>query len=263
MQTHISCRFLQFFLLIFTCSAFLFSQNQSSDPQAVALAQQSIAVLTGGTTISDVTLNANVTSTLGSDDETGTAVLEAKGSGESRVDLNLSGGTRSDVRNVTSGSPAGAWEKNGGSSTAYAFHNCWSDAVWFFPALSSLSQTSNPSFIFKYIGQESHNGVATQHIQVFQVPAQGPKSALRLSLMDFYLDPTSYLPLAVSFEQHPDDDMSTNIPVEIEFANYQAVGGIQVPFHFQRSFNGGVVLDITITNAVFNSGLQDSLFTLP
>jgi len=175
----------------------------------------------------------------------------------------LSGRTRSDVRNVASDSPSGAWETNGTSSTAYAFHNCWTDAAWFFPALSSLSQTANPRLIFKYIGQEQHNGVATQHIQVFQVPVQGPKSAQRLSLMDFYLDPASYLPLAISFNLHPDDDMSTNIPVEIDFANYQAVSGIQVPFHFQRSFNGGVVLDVTVTNAVFNSGLPDSLFTLP
>jgi hypothetical protein len=263
METPVSCRFLQVFLLVLVGSTFLFSQNQSSDPQAVALAQQSVAVLTGGTTISDVTLNANVTSTLGSDNETGTATLKGKGPGESRVDLNLSGGTRSDVRNVTSGSPAGAWEKNGNSSTAYAFHNCWTNASWFFPALSSLSQTANPSFIFKYIGQEQQGGFSMQHIQVYQVPAQGPKSAARLSLMDFYLDSTSYLPLAIGFKVHPDNEMTTDIPVEIAFADYRAVGGIQVPFHFQRSFNGGVVLDVNVTSAVFNSGLPDSLFTLP
>ncbi len=243
----------------------LFSQSQApaSDPQAVALAQQAMVVLLGGATLSDLSLSANVTSTLESDNETGTAALKAKGVTESRVDFALSAGTRSEVRNVTGGSPAGAWETNGNSSTAYAFHNCWTDPAWFFPALSSLSQTANSTFIFKYIGQEQHNGVSTQHIQTFQVPTQGPRSAQRLSVMDFYLDSTSYLPLAIGFSVHPDDDMSTNIPVEIDFANYQAVSGIQVPFHFQKSFNGGVVLDVTITNAVFNSGLPDSLFTLP
>jgi hypothetical protein len=121
MRTPILCCFLQFFLFVLLASTCLFSQSQLSDPQAVALAQQSIAVLTAGVTISDLTLNAHAASTLRSDDETGTATLETKGTGESRVDVNLSGETRSDVRNATGGSPAGACEKNGNSSTAYAF----------------------------------------------------------------------------------------------------------------------------------------------
>ena len=100
----------------------------SSDPVAVSLAQKSVAALTGGNTISDVTLSANVISTLGSDNETGTGTFWAKGTRESRVDLNLSG-TRSDVRSAANSIPAGAWAKNSGSPTAYAQHNCWTDAA--------------------------------------------------------------------------------------------------------------------------------------
>lgn len=234
----------------------------ASDPQAITLAQQSIAALTGGTTVSDFTLSANVTSILGSDYERGTATLQAKGTGESRVDVNLStSGTRSDVRNVASGNPGGAWNKNGGASMAYADHNCWVDAAWFFPALSSLSQTANPTFVFKYIGQEQHGGVNTQHIQVFQWSTQDP-TVQRLSTMDFYVDAGSLLPVAADFKVHSDSDMNVDIPGEIGFANYQAVNGIRVPFHIQRMLNGGVVLDMTVTTATFNSGLPDSLFIL-
>jgi hypothetical protein len=234
-----------------------------SDPQALALAAQSVAAVTGGMLITDVTLNANVISILGSDYETGTGIFEAKGIVESRVDLNLNGWTRSDVRSVTSGIPAGAWAKNGMASTPYAAHNCWTDAAWFFPALSSVSQTANASFVFKYIGQEQHGGVATQHIQIYQSPAQGPKAAPRMSQVDFYLDPASLLPLTIAFNVHPDDDMNTDVRTEIGFANYQASSGIQVPFHIQRRVNGVLVLDITVTSATFNTGLPDSLFTLP
>jgi hypothetical protein len=56
--------------------------------------------------------------------------------------------------------------------------------------------------------------------------------------------------------------MNTDIPVEIRFANYQAVSGVQVPFHTQRMLNGTVVLDITAISAVVNSGLSDSQFNL-
>jgi len=234
----------------------------SSDAFAVALAQQSVVALTGGATLRDVTLNASVTSILGADYETGTAVLEAKGSGESRVDLRLSGGTRSDVRNLANGAPGGAWKRNGSTSTAYAQHNCWTDASWFFPTLTSLSQTANPNFVFKYIGQEQHGSVNTQHIRVYQSSSQNsPISAL--STMDFYLDAVSLLPIALGFNAHPDDDMGTKLPTEIDFANYQPVNGIQLPFHFQKILNGLVVLDVTITGSAFNTGLTDTLFILP
>jgi hypothetical protein len=245
------------------CAVCALGQNQpSSDPFAISLAQKSVAALTGGVPVADVTLNANVISISGSDNESGTGTLEAKGTSESRVDLSLSGGTRSDVRNFTNGSPGGAWNKNSTTSTAYAQHNCWTDAAWFFPALSSLVQTANPNFVFKYIGQEQHGGVATQHVQVFQIGQKDNGTLQQLSTTDFYLDPTSSLPLAVASQTHADSNMSINIATEVRFANYQAVSGFQVPFHFQRMFSGGVVLDVTVTNAVFNSGLPDSNFTI-
>jgi hypothetical protein len=234
----------------------------SSDPFAVSLAQKSVAALAGGVPVADVTLNANVISISGSDNESGTGTLEAKGTSESRVELSLSGGTQSEVRNLTNGAPAGAWEKNGGASTAYAQHNCWTDAAWFFPALSSLIQTANPNFIYKYVGQEQHGGVNTQHIRVFQIGQQDNGTLQRLSITDFYLDTNSSLPLAIASQAHADSNMNIDIATEVRFANYQAVSGFKVPFHLQRMFSGGLALDVTVTNAVFNTGLPDSLFTL-
>lgn len=228
-----------------------------SDPIAISLAQKSVAALTGGAGIGDVSLTANVISVLGTDYETGAGTFSAKGLNESRVDLNLSGGTRSDVRNNLSGIPAGAWEKNRGTATPYAPQNCRSDAGWFFPALSSLSQTANPNLVFKYVGQEQHNGVGVQHIRVFR--AQSPSA----TATDFYLDPNSFLPLAIGFNLHADNDANTNIPSEIRFANYQLVNGVEIPFHFQRVSNGSVELDITVTSAALNTGLLDTFFTLP
>ncbi|MGO9642361.1 MAG: hypothetical protein ACLP1Y_13780 [Candidatus Acidiferrales bacterium] len=264
MQTRISCRFLQFLLLILVGSTFLFSQNQppASDPQAVTLAQQSVAALTGGVSISDVTLNANVTSALGSNSETGTATLRAKGISGSRVDLNLNSGTRSDVRNLANGFPNGTWAKDSAASTQYAQHNCWTDAAWFFPALSSLTQQANNNFVFKYLGQAQHGGVSTQHIQVFQVSPGGVLLFQKLSTMDFYLDSATLLPSAVVFNVHPDKDAGTNIPVEVDFSNYQVVQGVAVPMHIQRYQLGALMLDATVTAVFFNQGLDPSIFSI-
>src|SRR5437016_3175072 len=96
-----------FLLVSVACAVAQVAQSTSlSDPLAVSLAQKSVAALTGGALVTDVTLNANVISILGSDNESGTGTFTAKGLRESRVDLSLSGGTRSDVRNLANGGPA-------------------------------------------------------------------------------------------------------------------------------------------------------------
>lgn len=237
--------------------------NTASDPMAVSLAQKSMTALTGGLPIADVTLSANVVSIVSSDSETGSGTFYGSGVMQSRVDLNLGhGGPRSDVRSSANGVAQGSWQNSNGSTPkAYSGHNCWTDAVWFFPALSSLSQTSNPNYVFSYIGQEQHGSVSTQHIRVYQ-PSSPKISGSSISTMDFYLDAVSLLPVAIGFNAHPDDSMGTNLPTEIDFANYQVVNGIRIPFHFQKIFNGIVTLDVTVTSAVPNSGLANSLFAL-
>lgn len=236
----------------------------TSDPQAITLATKSVLAMTGGTPVSDATLTASITRIAGSDNETGSATLYAKGTSESRVDLNLSDGTQSEARTSSQGVPSGQWKKDTGAVTSSAQHNCWTDAAWFFPALSSLTQFANPQFIFSYIGQEQHNGLSTVHIRVTQLlPGDTSKLNLsRLSTEDFYLDPTSFLPLAVAFNAHPDNDMMRNIPEEIRFANYQSVNGVQVPLHVQELLNGSLLMDVIVNNANINTSLNDTQFLL-
>src|SRR6185437_1535192 len=105
-------------LAIFTLAQVTSQPVPTSDPQAVSLAQKSIAALTSGIGISDVTINANVTSILGSDNEIGIGMLRAKGTAESRIDFSLANGTHSEVRSATNGIPTGAWSTNGTASTA-------------------------------------------------------------------------------------------------------------------------------------------------
>lgn len=237
-------------------------QPIKSDTPAVNLAKKSIEALTRGMLVSDVTLDANVISILGSDYETGNGTLQAKGVNQSRLNFKLTYGTRSDVRGTGSGGAIGAWTKDEKPSSFYSNANCWTDAAWFFPAMSSLTQTANPAFTFRYLGQELHGGVNTEHIRVFQTPLGSAPLIRHLSTIDFYLDPTTSLPLATAFAVHPDHDASTDLPVEIRFAQYRVVSGVAVPFHIQRMINGGVILDLTVTKVTFNAGLLDAAFTL-
>jgi len=223
-----------------------------------------MAALTGGASISDVSLNANVISIWGTDYETGSGTFTGQGTSQSRVDVSLTDGTRSEVRNLTNGVPKGAWSVSAAPPTAYSNHNCWTEAAWFFPALTSLSQFANPSFVFRYIGPEQHAGIAVQHIQVFQLNAQDKTGTIqRLTTTDFYLDARSSLPVALAFKNHADNDVNTDLPVEIRFANYQQpTKGVLVPYHFQKLLNGTVIQDVTVTGATFNTGVQSATFSL-
>src|ERR1700674_5064057 len=130
-------------LLVFAFPNFVRAQNQPvSDPQALAYAAQSIAAITGGNTISDVTLTGTVT-WIGGGTDTGTATLRALGSGESRMDLALTGGTWTEIRDAQTGPALGQWIAPNNASGNFAAQNCWTDAVWFFPALGSLASGPN------------------------------------------------------------------------------------------------------------------------
>jgi hypothetical protein len=243
-------------LLVFVASA---QTQPQSDPQAVSFASQSIAAMTGGNAIGDVTLTANVSWIPGPEPQAGTGVLLAKGTSESRIDIALSSSSkRTEIRNALSG-PAGKWVNPDGTSGLYALHNCLTDAAWFFPALSSLTNIANSGFLFSYVGEETWNGLSTQHLRVSQ---DNPVGTQRLSAMDFYIDPTSFLVLGVAYKTHPDSNMNVDLLSEVHFADYQLVNGIEVPFHIQRLQNGTLMMDVNVTGASFNSGLSDAAFQI-
>lgn len=254
-----SCRAI---LVVVFLSAFAFSQSPPpSDPQALSYAAKSIAAITGGNSISDVTLTGNVT---WSGTDTGTATLMALGTGESRMDLALGSGTRTEIRDAQTGTQLGKWVNPDSSSGPYASQNCSTDAVWFFPALGSLAAGSN--VVLSYIGQETRNGSAVQHIQSYIYAANWPSgvtpSPQQLSTMDFYLDATTFLPVAIDFNAHPDNNAASNIAFEVDFSNYQSMSGVTVPTRIQRFQQGSLMVDFTVTGTAFNTGLSLSTFAV-
>jgi len=235
----------------------------ASNAQAVLYAGQAIAALTRGNSISDVVLNANATYSAG-EDETGTATLLAVNIGESRIDISLPSGTRTEIRDAQTGNALGKWINQSGTSGRFAPHNCLTDAVWFFPALSSLN--AQASVVLAYVGPETRNGEGVQHLRSYVYQAIKDQAAAvnsrQLSTMDFYLDSTTLLPSAILYNVHPDKDATANIPVEIDFSNYQAINGIVVPMRIQKYMQGTLTIDLTVISAVFNSGVSLSNFSV-
>jgi hypothetical protein len=236
----------------------------ASDPQAIALATKALAALTGTVQINDVTLTGTATRTAGSDIETGTITLKALGTTNSRMDFAGSNGSRSEIRTNASGFPQGTWVGPNGAPHAMAGHNCITDAVWFFPAFSILSQASSTKVVATYVGEETRSGESVQHLRLTQPTSAtvDPNGLLTsLTIEDVYLDATSFLPVAVLFNTHPDNDAGTNIAVEIDFSDYQSTTGGQAPMQVRELLNNSLFLNITIQSATLNSGLTLSTFS--
>ncbi|HEV2395823.1 MAG TPA: hypothetical protein VGS27_02625 [Candidatus Sulfotelmatobacter sp.] len=237
---------------------------KQSSTQALTYAAQAMAALTGGNAITDVTLTGTGAWTLGPETDNGNATFLASGTNESRMDLTLSSGTRTEIRDAQTGTRIGEWIAPNQSSGMFAYHNCVTDAVWFFPALGSLAGGSN--IVFTYIGQETRNGQSVQHIQSYQPSstALGPSgfNPQQLSVMDFYLDSVTFLPSSITFNVHPDNDSASNLLVEIDFSNYQTVNGFSVPMHIQKYLQGTLLIDLTVSTAAFNTGIPLSEFAI-
>jgi hypothetical protein len=236
-------------------------QTASSSTQASQLLQQSLAALQGNMSLTDVTLSGTAHYIAGSDNETGTAVLKAV-SGASRVDLSLSSGPRSEVVNA-SVSPAGTWSGPDGVSHRISFHNLLTDPAWFFPAFP-IAHALSSGYVATYVGHENRDGQAVEHVTIsqastVQTPSGAPTMA-HLSQMDFFLDSTTFLPAALAFNIHPDNNALLDIPIGVRFSDYRPVNGVRVPYHIQKFLNNSLVLDLQFSTAVLNTGLAASQF---
>ncbi len=252
-------------------------QQSAPDAQAVSLAQRALGVLTGGRPISDVTLTGSARRIAGSDDETGPAVLKALATGESRMDLNLPSGQRSEVRANSGNGPVGSWSGPDSAQHPISNHNLMADSAWFFPAFAA-GKSLGQGYTASLVGQETRAGQSVIHVTTRRgvvIPSEpaaaGDEGSLpgdtatlmqHLSQVDFFLDPSTLLPVALAFNTHPDNDAGLDIPVEIRFSDYRVVNGAQVPFHVQKFLNNGLVLDLQFQTVTFNAGLSSADFVV-
>ncbi len=222
-----------------------------------------MAALTHGAVVTDAKLQANVNYVAGSDEESGPATLEALGHLESLVVLNLSGGQRRQIQN---GAQAASTGPDGQQQLA-PLHNSLSPAPWFFPALLVEGIIQDPAYSVTYAGVEDLNGASAHHFNAVRTPAglgdPGTMALLlQLSAFDLYIDAGSFLPVALAFNVHPGNNALEDVPVTIQLSGYQNAGGVMTPFHIQKFLQRTLLLDISVTSAVTNSGLPPADFQI-
>lgn len=234
------------------------TSGPQNSPQALTLLQQSLAALTGGKSISDVTLSGTARRIAGSDDESGTVTIQTV-SGSSKISLTLPSGAQSETHTTSNFAPAGTWSGPDGIAHAIPQHNLHSDPGWF-PLFTLENFSSSTTAVLTYVGPETKNGTSVIHIQAAQpeppnIDASAAKLYPHLTQMDIFLDATTLLPVAIDFNTHPDNNALLDLPVELLFSDYQIVGGAKIPMRVQKFLNNSLLLDLQFQSATLNSGL--------
>jgi hypothetical protein len=240
--------------VVLSKASFAATNQPQQGSSGITWAQEAMAALTGGTPVSGVTLNGSVTWSLGNNQGTGTVSLQSSGNTSSQVQLTTTLGNRSETRSWASdgSGPLGQWTDLNGQPHNMPQFNCWTDAVWFYPALSMLSDYADPSMVYVDLGPTQYNGQNVEHIQAYRTMSSLPQTMQQqlqlLSTVDYYLASQTALPVAMHFSTHGNADQNVSIPVDIVFSQYQLVQGVQTPYQITRMLNGSPLYQITISS---------------
>jgi hypothetical protein len=238
------------------------AQQQGQGVESIL--QLSLSALSASSSsVEDATLTGNGHWIAGSTDENGTFTLRMLDSSGSRGDYAYPSGTMSEIRSYTA--RAGQWVGADGTAHALASHNLFTEGAWFFPLTVIRHSLDATHFQTTFVGAETLDGEAVQHFRYWRISSGSTADAAEiqdLSRTEIYLDATTYLPVRITFNDHPDRDARTSIPVEIRYSSYQPINGTQVPFEIQQYRNHALSLDLQVENAVLNTGIAASLFNL-
>lgn len=237
-------------------------QAQTTSSTVATTLQASLNAMVGQQSLQDATLSGQSEYIAGADDESVPFTYQVTSAGSSRMQLPLAAGTLTETRLAAVGGPTGQWQKGDGPIQAMMQHNLMTGECWAFPAfiVNMLLTASGETVTF--VAQEG----SLLHITAYeQLPGlSSAAAALQQSVsgIDLWVDGSTFLPSKVAFNIHPDSSAGINIPVLVEYSQYQMLNGVLMPTEVRKLVNSTPNLNLQVQSAVFNSGLPPSTFTL-
>lgn len=242
---------------VFPCSmvllALVFGSYSSAKSQTTqTVLAKAATAFSQGKPVNSVTLNATAAWTLGPDTESGTATLTANADGSYVVQLELGNGSRSESQTSFASGQTCSWSGSDGVSRPVAGHNCKGSMAWFMPAVALLGGQQQTTIATTFGPSSTFLDIHQQRPAPSAFSADQAALFARISASDLYLDPSTYLPVGLVYNQHPDNNAGADIPVQVVFTNYQSINGVMLPFHIQQYVNGVLRIDLTVTQATTN-----------
>ena len=260
MNRRLSVRLVLTFLFIPT---FCLSQTDTGASGAKTNLVTSLSLISGGQSISDMTLSATVVRPAFTSAALPTTI-EIKGTSLSKLWIPSSADLRTEVAGTLDSLPACAWTSADGSSHPIPFENC-AIPGWFLPQFGPLARVADDSTSVRYVGRETKLGEAVDHYSItvaLPFPSSQQSTTVIPISSDIYLDSSTNIPVGLRYFAHPNSDLLVNLPVEVRYSDYRLVNGAMVPFKIVKLINGAVLMDISVNSASMNTGIVDTEFSV-
>jgi RHS repeat-associated protein len=181
--------------------------------------------LSPGKTLAQVQLTGNATWHAGSLEDTGTATLTAKASGELTMKLALSQkGQWTETQSAIGPMMSCGWSGADGVAHPLNRSSCIRSVVWFLPALSIQASGSTASLGVMDLGTDATARGSFHQVQSHVVLARRSAAVTQMfakvSQANLDLDPLTNLPRLLKFKTYPDSGSAVVIPIEVRYSGY-------------------------------------------
>jgi hypothetical protein len=241
-----------------------FAQVQATkDPvaQAVLAQMSSTAGWVGSAIPQDATATGTVTRYHGSDVDTATITLQAKGLREFRTQVTDSVGSTTYILNQDS-----AALMTPSATLFIPTPSAISEQPFVFPFFSVVLLASEPDVAAQYMGTETVNGQQADKVDLLRQPSgSDPLTAVRsvASHLVVWVSTSTHLPVQIQETHIANDNPTAVVTLTRVFSNYQTVNGIAVPFQQDVSMGQNPLYSLQLQSVNLNVGLTDSDFALP
>lgn len=236
----------------------------SRDTQALAILPQLLAA-NGATvlaSVSDTEATATADYFVSGNPATASVIIKSKGTSMVRWEIQLPGGTQ--VRVLNRG--RAALQLPSGKVRKLSATNTVAERVNHLPALTVLSEWTDPSRSLSYVGTASVNGQPAIAISMRFSSASSPIAAgltRNSTPITFYFDQATDQLVKMDFQNFAEGDDRFVQKVEVFFSDYRSINGVPIPFKQDRYEDSRLALSLTLNSIAFNVGLSDSEFALP
>jgi hypothetical protein len=228
----------------------------SRDTQAVTLFQKAIVAL-APTQPSDVTAVGNTTIVEGSETTNGTIKIRTRGAVETKVDFQSASKNWSIV---FANGEANRLEDS--KTTELPLELVASTQSLHFPLPYLSGILANSDYSLAFIGQETVENTACNHVRVFNTFVSQPALQFLSSFTtaDVWLDTSTGLPVKIGMTRRYGGGSAPRIPISTVYTNYQTVSGVRFPMTIKEYITETLWATTSIQSVNFNTGLSDSDF---
>lgn len=158
------------------------------------------------------------------------------------------------------------WQIGPNSNATFSIGEIFGKQLEVIPFLAVLDWGTATDTTVQYIELATIDGVQLLHLSIsrsssLSTTPEFQAAFQQMSTCDLFLDPQSYLPARLTYNEFPNDGR-VGVPVTLLFANYQQIAGIQIPTVVTQVRYGTKVAEYDFQSVVLNAAITPSDFEL-